>query len=232
MKNRTKARTNILIGLAILFLALPAFAQVEFAGDITAVSTYVWRGIKANNGPALQSTAAATCKAVSLGFWGSSIDFGDDLELETDVYAEIALPTGDIPTAIGATVFMFDFNSFNESADAEFELYGTLSYDAFGLAGYYVPKQNSTKPYQNRSNYWLELAGATSLVGADVSATLGYGTYSSRWMPEGGKKDAVALLLLTAGKSISDNISVYWTYSLDLGSGFENILYFGGSVGL
>jgi uncharacterized protein (TIGR02001 family) len=231
MKKRTKTRMKIVIGLTILLTTLPVSAQVEFTGDLSIVSTYVWRGIKANNGPALQSTAAGSYGIFTLGFWGSSVNFGDDVEVETDLFAEVALPTGDLASSIGATVYMFDFNSFSDYADAELELYASLGYDAFGLGVYYVPKQNSTKPNPNRSNYWLELSGESTMAGIDLSAVLAYGTYSSRWLPDGPKKDAAALLLLTAGKSINDDFSVAWTYSLDLGTGFENIFYFGGTYG-
>ena len=126
---------------------------------------------------------------------------------------------------------MFDFRTWNDYADGELELYAKLGYDAFGLGVYYVPKQNSTKANPNRSNYWLELSGETNVVGIDLAAVLAYGTYSSRWLPYGPKKEAGSLLLLTAGKSINDEFSVAWTYSLDLRSGFENIFYFGGSFG-
>jgi uncharacterized protein (TIGR02001 family) len=231
MKKRTKIRKNIVIGLTILLTTLPVSAQVEFTGDLSAVSTYVWRGVKANNGPALQSTAAGSLGNFTLGFWGSSVNFGDDVEVETDMFADISLSAGDFVSSLGATVYMFDFRTFNNSADAEIELYASLSYDAFGLAVYYVPKQNSTKSNLNRSNYWLEMSGGTVMAGVDLSAMLAYGTYSSRWLPDGPKKDAAALLLLAAGKSINDELAITWTYSLDLGSGFENIFYFGGTHG-
>jgi len=229
MSNQTNFRLIIIISIYIFLSAFPLFAQIEFSGNLAGVSTYVWRGIKANNGPALQSGAALTYRSVTLGFWGSSIDFRDDLEVETDLYAEVALPTGDLAIALGATVYTLDFRTFNETADAELELYGKVGYGPVGLAAYYVPEQNSTKSDQNHSNYWLELSGEANLVGADVSAVLAYGTYSSRWMPDGDKKDTVALLVLTAGKTVTNQIAVFWTYSLDLGSGFDNIFYFGGS---
>ncbi len=229
MKNQTKFRFKTVIAISIFLSAFPLFARIEFSGDLTGVSTYVWRGIKANNGPALQSSAVLKYRSVSLGFWGSSIDFRDDLEVETDLYAEVALPTGDLATALGVTVYTLDFRTFNKTADAELELYGKAGYGPVKLAAYYVPEQNSTKPYQNSSNYWLELSGETNLAGADIFALLAFGTYSSRWMPDGDTKDTVALLVLTAGKTVTNQISVSWTYSLNLGSGFDNIFYFGGS---
>ncbi len=223
--------TYMFLFIYLFLLHNSLMAQVGFSGDLTAVSTYVWRGVKINSGPALQSSAAGSYGVVTLGFWGSSINVGDDLEVETDLYAEVALPTGDLYSSLGATVYMLDFRTFNSTADAELELYATAGYGALGITAYYVPKQNSTKDDLNRSVYWLEISGATHLAGADLSAMIGYGTYSSRWIPSGAKKDAVALLLLTAGTAISEATSVFWSYSLDLGTGFENIFYFGASYG-
>ena len=72
------------------------------------------------------------------------------------------------------------------------------------------------------------MAATVPLLGADITAQASYGTYSSRWLPE-PKKDAVALGLVSVGKSVTDEISMFWTYSFDLDGGFENIFYFGGS---
>ncbi len=220
-------RLHLLTTLTMAF-ALPLNAAVEFAGNLTGVSTYIWRGIKANNGPALQSDAAINYKSVKFGFWGSSVNFGDDIEVETDLYADFSLPTGDVSSSIGITVYMLDFTTFNRYADAEYELNAKIGYGPVGLNAFYVPKQNSTKDQLNGSNYWLEFYSVGTWLGADLSVTIGHGTYASRWMPEGETKDPVSLLLLSAAKGINDDISIFWTFSLDLfNSGFENIFYFG-----
>ena len=116
MKN--KISTLILIlgtGLIIILaVSLPA-QEVQFSGDISTVSTYVWRGIKANNGPALQGTALFTYSFFTLGLWCSSVNFGDDKEVETDLYAEIVLPTGNIVNIIttnNSTMHMILFDKF------------------------------------------------------------------------------------------------------------------------
>ncbi len=202
------------------------FAQIEFSGNVTGVSTYVWRGVKANNGPAMQGTGTITYKSFSLGLWSSSVNFGDDVESETDPFIEITLPTGDISTSIGATVYMYDFNKFNDNADFELELYGTLDYKSLGLSLFYVPEQKSTEGDANRSNYWIDISvSSPSLKIVDLSAVVGFGTYSSRWIPAGPKKDPVCLLLLRVGKSVTENFAVDWYYSIDINSGFENIYY-------
>jgi uncharacterized protein (TIGR02001 family) len=221
--------TVISIFLSMILFHGSVMAEVGFSGDISAVSTYVWRGIKINSGPAIQSTAEGSYGILTFGFWGSSISVGDNTEVETDLYASVALPTGDLSTSVGATVYMLDFRQFNSTADAELELFATLGYGALGLNLFYVPEQNSIKDDPNSSLYWTELSGTVSLLGADLSALIGYGTYSSRWMIDGATKDPVALMLITAGKSITDETSVYWAYSFNLDGGFERIFYFGGS---
>jgi len=121
---------------------------------------------------------------------------------------------------------MFDFNKFNDNADFELELYGALGYKSLGLSFFYVPEQKSTEGDAYRSNYWIDTSVSTSsLKTVNLSAVVGFGTYSSRWMPAGPKKDAVDLLLLRVGKSVAENFAVDWYYSIDLGSGFENIYY-------
>ncbi len=150
-----KIYSAVIVILLLAALTLPLQAAVEFAGNLTGVSTYVWRGIKANNGPALQSDAAFTYGIITLGFWGSSIDFGDDLELETDPYGSVVLTDGDFSSSLGFTVYMFDFHTFNQFADAELELSALFGYGPIGLNIFYVPKQNSTKEDLNRSLYWL-----------------------------------------------------------------------------
>ena len=219
----------ILVVTCLLIDHTPIMAEVGFSGDIGAVSTYVWRGIKINNGPAIQSTAEGSYGILTFGFWGSSISVGDNTEVETDLYASVALPTGDLSSSLGATVYMLDFRQFNSTADAELELFANLGYSAFGLNIFYIPKQNSIKDNPNSSLYWTELSGTAPLLGADLSALIGYGTYSSRWMPDGPTKDPVALMVLTASKSLTAETSVYWAYSFNIEGGFENIFYFGGS---
>jgi hypothetical protein len=163
-----------------------------------------------------------------LGFWGSSISLGDDSEVETDLYASVTLPTGDLSSALGATVYMLDFRTFNSTADAELELYATLEYSSLGLNIYYVPKQNSTNNDPNSSNYWLEMGGTVQAAGADLSVQIGYGTYSSRWVSD-PTKDPVSLLLITIGKSLTDDTSIFWSYTHNIEGEIENIFYFGGT---
>ncbi len=228
---RNVTKTSI-IGIVLLLLmsASVVSAAVEFSGDATMVTTYVWRGVKQYSGPAMQGTAGFSAGAVSFGLWCSSVAFGD-IEVESDPYIEIALPTGSVSTSIGATIYTYDFfDTFNDDADMEYEIFGTVGYGAVGLSAYFVPSQGSTENNLNESDYWVEVSGETSLMGADLSAVFGYGTYSSKWLAT-PKEDAVSTLALTAGKAVSDDISVSWTYSLGLDDDMENILWMGFSYG-
>jgi hypothetical protein len=55
MKKHLSKYLLIIVCFVILHSSL--IVQVEFSGDLSAVSTYVWHGIKVNSGPAKQSTA-------------------------------------------------------------------------------------------------------------------------------------------------------------------------------
>ncbi len=225
-------KTSI-IGIVLLLLMSVSLvsAAVEFSGDATMVSTYVWRGVKQYNGPAMQGTAGFGYGAVSFGLWCSSVDFGDDIEVESDPFIEVALPTGSVSTAIGVAVYTYDFfDTFNDDADYEYEVYGSVGYGPIGVSAYFVPSQSSTDNNLNESDYWVQVSGETSLMGADLSAVFGYGTYSSKWLAT-PKEDAVSTLAITAGKSVSDDISVSWTYSFGLDDDMENILWMGFSYG-
>ena len=205
--------------LCLLFVVLLAgsLAAAEFSGDVTGVSTYVWRGVKQFNGVAMQGTASLTTGPVTVGLWTSTM--GGPVEVETDPFVEIGLPTGDLSTAIGATLYSYDF--FAESEYNVYEMYGGLGYGPVGVTLFYTPEQEN----MDESVYWLEFSGGTALLGADVSATLGYGTYSS------STDGAVTTLLLSAGKSITDNIAVSWNYSIGLSDddNLENIFFLASS---
>lgn len=221
----------IIVGLALLTLlsVSPLAAQVEFSGDATFVSTYVWRGVKQNNGPAMQGTAGFGYGAVSLGVWMSSIDFGTDNEVETDPFVEVSLPTGPLSSSIGATIYSYDaLQYFNDQADYEYEIFGKVGYGPLGVAVFFVPSQSSTDSTLNDSDYWVEVSGETAFMGADLSATFGYGTYSSKFL---GIKDAVSCLALTAGKSVSDDVAVSWTYSIGFDDTMEDMIWMGISYG-
>lgn len=228
-KKMKKYISKSLILLTTIFCTVSgiAFAEdLEFSGDNDLVSTYIWRGVQQYNGFALQGTASGSYDFLSFGVWYSTVNFGEDSPLlETDPFIEVSLPTGSLETALGATIYTYDlFSTFNDTADYEYEFYGSLSYDAFELLAFYVPGQYSTKGDLQDASYWIELSAYVPAFGADWSGALAFGTYSSRFVPE-PTKDAVGNFVLSGSKSVSELLTVGWNYSFALTSEMENYLW-------
>lgn len=229
LKNKIKTITITLL-ISILSITSGFAGEFEASGDITTVSTYVWRGVQSYNGVAMQGTVAGAYGPVSAGVWFSTVNFGDKTTLEVDPYAEVGFSLGEVETALGVVVYTFDLSSFNDGAKYEYELYASFAYDFLGLTAFYVPKQGSTDLTKTaslvESNYWLEVSAGTDLAGLSWGATLGYGTYSSRWL-ETPKKDATGNLVLSAEKSLTDLIAVNWNYSLGIDGDMNNYFWAG-----
>jgi uncharacterized protein (TIGR02001 family) len=215
-------------GMVLAFLLANILqAQLEFSGDVTTVSTYTWRGVKQFNGNALQGTANLSVSFLSFGFWVSSVNFGSDgPSVESDPFFEIALPSGgEVSSTIGATAFTYDlFDRFNDDSKQEIEIYSKVGIGSFAAAFFYVPSQPSTKNNLNHSNYWVELLVQTSAVNANFGAMLGFGTYSSKYLPE-PQKDPVYHLLLSASKPVMESLSAGMNLSLGLSKELTNLFW-------
>lgn len=219
-----KTLKGIMTVILCLGFIQSSFSELAFSGDVTGVSTFVWRGIKQYSGPALQGTAAFEYKCLTAGIWISSVAFGD-IEVESDPFMEVALPTGSITSAIGLTLYSYDFlATFNDDADFEMEAYASVGFGPIGLGLYYVPSQKSTENSPNDSDYWIELSGKTTLCGADLGLVLSYGTYSSKFLAV-PKEDAVTNIVLSIGKSLNEGLRFSHSYSLDLDDDMENIYF-------
>jgi len=221
-------RRTVIIFTTLLFLASikPTIAEMKFSGDMTGVSTYIWRGIKQYNGPSMQGTAGFSYGPLAFGLWCSSVAL-DDIEIESDPYIELSLPTGSLSSSVGVSIYTYDlFESFNDNADYEYEIFVKTGIGPVSLAAFFVPSQSSTEDSLNKSDYWIEVSGETSFKGANLGVLFGYGTNSSKSLAT-PKKDAVSHLILNAGKSITDNVSVNWNYSIGLDDDMENILWLG-----
>ncbi len=222
-------------GMVLIFLLaniLPA--QLKFSGDVTAVSTFTWRGVKQFNGNALQGTANLSINVFSLGFWVSSVSFGSDgPSVESDLFFEIALPSGgEISSTIGATAFTYDlFDRFNDDAKQEIEIYGKVGIGSFAAAVFFVPSQPSTKNNLNHSDYWVELSTQANALNADFGAMLGFGTYSSKYLPE-PQKEPVYHLVLSAAKPVMESLSAGMSLSLGLSKELSNLFWIYLSVGI
>ncbi|MBN2008233.1 hypothetical protein JW960_02680 [candidate division KSB1 bacterium] len=210
------------INISILMLTLvlfsgSLFAQVEFSGDVTAVSNYVWRGVLAD-GAALQGTVSGAYKALSFGVWYSSVG----TSLETDPFVELTLPTGSISSSIGATAYSYDMKEFAPGVTAEYELFATVGAGPLGVSAYFVPSQKSTDGGLNESLYWIEASTGMTALGADWGITYAYGTYSVRAI-----EDATSLIALSATKSLSDALSISYNYSLGVDDELDDVVWVG-----
>ena len=225
MKNLLKhISLYLLLGNILLFFA-PAKAEVKFSGDVTGVSAYVWRGIKQFDGFAFQGTAGASYKSLSFGVWYSSVNFGPDTPfMETDPFIELSLPTGILSSSIGLTAYSYDFKTYNDQADYEYELFGKVGLGASGLAFYYVPGQKSTQADLQQSAYWIVASTGASARGIDWGLLYEFGTYSSRFLAT-PIKGAVGEFIVSASKTLGNALTVGWSYSIPTSSQLDNNLY-------
>ncbi len=215
---RTFMMLTILTGLL--------FSQIASSVDFSGVTTYVWRGVKQFNGPALQGTATLSYKNFNAGLWVSSVNFGGSEEIETDPFVALSIPFGDLQINTGTTFYSYDlFESFNANADYEIELFGNISYKDLGIALYYVPSQTSTKDNLNRTDYWLEASFAHDLAGITLNMIYGYGTYSSKFLAQ-PKKEAVSNLVLGVKKNLTENYALSWNFSKGF-NGMEKVFWMG-----
>jgi uncharacterized protein (TIGR02001 family) len=199
-----------------------SMAAINVTGNVTGVSTYVWRGVKQNNGAALQSTLNLSKGRLSAGVWSSSVDFGGDIMIESDPFVEVALATGNTNAAVGTTIYTYDmFETFNANAKYEIELYAKLGYGPVKFVGYLIPGQSSTDGQLNSTLYWTETSAGYTTGSVVLSAMLAFGTYSSRSLPV-PKKEATSFLVFTLAKNINPATSAFWSYQREIDKDMEN----------
>jgi uncharacterized protein (TIGR02001 family) len=226
-----KKLRGLLVIVTSVFVFSDGSAQgLSLSGDVSVVSTYVWRGVRQFNGSAVQGTVGASFNALSFGVWASNVNFGDDTLIETDPFVEIALPTGDLSSALGLVYYSYDFTSYNDQADGEIELYGTLGYGPAGLGVFYVPSQGSTEGDVNDSFYWITAGVAFPVSASEFSVGYEFGTYSSRFLPE-PTEDAMGVFVLGWTRPVTETVSISWNYVIPSESQIDNSLWIGLSVG-
>lgn len=106
----------IATGAVLLFAgAGEVNAQVEFSGNAAVLSDYTYRGISQTlEEPAIQGGIDASLpQGLYVGVWGSSVNFGEDLEggaraqVELDVYGGIAQSIGGFDVDLGALYYAY-----------------------------------------------------------------------------------------------------------------------------
>ncbi len=183
--------------------------ELSWSGDVSLVSTYVWRGVQQFEGTAAQGSVTGTLGKVNAGLWYSNVVFGNGMVMETDPFVSVFLPIGKLSTSLGLTVYTYDFNNYNDTAGVEFEAFATLSTGPFGLSLFYVPGQSSMDAYSLSSCYWLQFSAAKSWKELNLSAQMEYGTYSSRFV-DASRTTALGNLVLSANKVFYDHFTVGW----------------------
>lgn len=207
-----KVATGFLILLTFGFKSFAS--EVSFSGDATLTSTYVWRGVTQFYGAAMQGTAEISYGMLSLGYWISTMQ--GDFAVETDPYIGLKLPTGPVDISVGGTVYSYDF--FAHAGATVYEFYISAGYEPFGISFFYTPTQK--EPGIDEALYWIDLSAGAIAFGTDVGATFSFGNYSAV-----SKKDAATNLLLSAGKSVSEALSVSWNWNIALSEGLNNTFF-------
>ena len=206
----------LVVMLALIFAIGGSAAELSFSGDASLVSTYVWRGVTQFNGAAMQGTAEFGYGALAVGYWISTMS--GPAAVETDPYIGLTLPTGPIESSVGATVYSYDF--FAKKGYTVYEVFASAGFGPLGVSFYYTPTQDD--PGVTDALYWLEVSATSSLMGADLSATMSFGNYSAV-----STNERASNLLLTASKSVSESIAVSWNWNVALSNGPGNAFFMG-----
>jgi len=125
---------SLIIGLASTSTPTQA---VELSGDITFTSDYAFRGIsQTDEAPAIQGGLSLTDESgFYLSVWGSSVDFGGQGTLEFDVMLGWSGAINE-EWSVDVGVMRYGYPNTEFAGSNFYELYGSLSYQAFtfGLA--------------------------------------------------------------------------------------------------
>ena len=224
MYKKGKAIIGVVIFSMNIISGFVSGEDLRFKGEVVITSSYYWRGVQQFEGNALQGTSRVDYGIISLGMWYSSVIFGDGTVMETDPFLSLNLPTGCWSSSVGLTVYSYDLKKYNEYADWEIEINGSIGYDCLSFSGYYVPQQTSTKNDPSSSNYWFEFSGGIATLGINWGITWGYGTYTSRYLKT-PKEGAISTLTLSVIRSITDYLSVNWNYIIQTEKELHNGLY-------
>ena len=157
---------KIIACVFVLFLGSAVYAEepgknqnFDFVTGGDIVSSYVWRGVKFGNGPAVQPYLEMNAGNFTLGTWGS-VNMTDREAAEADLYASY---TFDFGLNLGLTDYYYPgtdyFDYSNTSGSHGFEL--NLGYEHAGL--------------KISANYMLNEAPAAGTAGGDMYFQLGYG---------------------------------------------------------
>jgi len=184
-------KARILIGTTLLALpiASPAMAIDGLTANGQFTTDYVLRGItQTAKRPAVQGGLDFdTGLGITMGTWVSSLDYGDDTNLELDLYAAYNFHLGPVNASLGGIGYIYP-SSGNFGPYNYLELTGTLGYD-FGFAAwsakaYYSPFTMPVgfldiKGVHPETEYWLTTGLAVPIMPwLAVSGNVGYEGYT------------------------------------------------------
>ena len=164
----------------ILFGCVAAYAEGPLAFEVTAdyMSKYIWRGQDFTDEPVFQPGATVAYKNLTLGVWGNlettSVNGQSGDFTEVDYYVDYS---ASIPgmEKLGYSLGYIYYDFPEVPADTE-EVYVGLSYDTF-----LSPSATLYFDIDAADGYYLSLGVEHTIenvigeVGADISASLGYG---------------------------------------------------------
>ncbi|HEX9933631.1 MAG TPA: hypothetical protein VGB38_00425, partial [bacterium] len=143
------------------------------------------------------------------GLWTSNVELESGSGNEIDPYLKFGLVTGNVAAELGITAYAYDFHAYDNSADFEFEAFGSVSFKSLSVSVYVVPPQKSTEGGLSESCYWIEIGGDRSVKSLDLAVGCSFGTYSSRFLAI-PKKDAVGFLSIAVSKRILNPVILSW----------------------
>jgi len=161
--------------VALLFLATPALA--EWSGTVTLASDYLFNGVsQTGEDPALQGSIDWAGDNWYAGAWGSNVDFGDDTNLEADVYVGYYTAINDVLN-LDVGVAQYTYHGAGYSSDgnyaeayAKWNIMGSTdlnfwyAWDYFGTgAGHYIVMLNHTIEFSEQFSLLLGVDRSTSL---------------------------------------------------------------------
>ncbi len=153
-------RSLLAIAVVLALPVLPGVAHADLAFNIGAFTDYRFRGISQTRvKPAVQGGVDFSAGAFYLGAWASNIkwikDLGGDAGVEIDVYGGV---TGEITSGVGYDVgvltYQYPSNKLNPSANTT-ELYGAVSYGAFGVKYSHAVTNTFGNP-DSKNSFYLE----------------------------------------------------------------------------
>ena len=166
------------LALVTGLLAISGVSQAQFSSTWTAVSDYDFRGVtQSGKDPALQASADyAFANGLSIGAWASNIDFGNDEDIEVDLYLNYAGKINDtFSWTAGGTLYMYPSG---DAQDDYPEIYVGFNAGAFSFKQWYswdfgaLPE--SVDALYTEANYTASVTDAFSLV---FHAGHAYGDY-------------------------------------------------------